>query len=183
MSGKIQDINTLILDVDGVLTDGTMIYGNDGRELKNFHVRDGKGISLAKVAGMRIILMTSEESELIINRAKKLGIENDAYLGIKNKLKCLKGIATKNNLDLKNIAFVGDDINDIPALDKAGLPIAVGDAAEEVKKLVKKRGGFVTGKKGGKGAVREAIETILKKQGRWAEIIEKDIQRQLIEER
>jgi 3-deoxy-D-manno-octulosonate 8-phosphate phosphatase (KDO 8-P phosphatase) len=183
MNDKIQDINTIILDVDGVLTDGTMVYGNDGEELKNFHVRDGKGISLAKVAGMKVILMTSEETELIINRAKKLGIEYDTYLGIKNKLKCLEEMVTKNNLNLKNIAFIGDDINDIPALNKVGLSIAVNDAVEEVKELVKKRGGFITAKNGGKGAVREAIEMILKKQGRWEKVVEKDIQRQLNEEK
>ncbi|MFC2051125.1 KdsC family phosphatase [Chloroflexota bacterium] len=180
---KMRDINTLILDVDGVLTNGTMIYGNDGNESKIFHFRDGKGISLAKVAGIRVILMTSEETKLIMNRAKKLGIDDDAYLGIKNKLRGLEEIVTKNNLDLKNIAFIGDDINDIPALNKVGLPIAVNDAVDEVKELVRKRGGFITIKKGGKGAVREAIETILKKQGRWEKVIEKDIQRQLGEKR
>ena len=79
MDDKMRDINTLILDVDGVLTDGTMIYGNDGEELKNFNVRDGKGIALAKVAGIRVILMTSEETELIKNRTRKLGIDDDAY--------------------------------------------------------------------------------------------------------
>ncbi len=183
MDDTIRDINTLILDVDGVLTDGIMVYGNDGNELKNFNVRDGKGISLAKVAGMRVILMTSEETELIKNRAKKLGIEDDAYLGIKNKLKSLEKIVGNNNLELKNIAFIGDDINDIPALNKVGLPIAVNDAVDEVRELVKKRGGFITTKNGGKGAVREAIETILKKQGRWEKVIEKDIQRQLSEKR
>lgn len=183
MDDKMRDINTLILDVDGVLTDGTMIYGNDGEELKNFHVRDGKGIALARVAGMRVILMTSEETELTMNRAKKLGIEDDTYLGIKNKLKCLEEIVSKNNLSLENIAFIGDDINDIPALNEVGLPIAVNDAVEEVRELVRKRGGFITTKKGGEGAVREAIETILKKQGRWEKVIEKDIQRQLGEKR
>lgn len=182
-NSKIEDINTLILDVDGVLTDGSMIYADDGRELKIFHVRDGKGIALAKVAGIRIMLMTSEETDLILNRAKKLGIESDTYQGIRNKFRCLKEIATKNTLQLKNIAFIGDDINDIPALDKVGLPITVNDATEEVKELVKKRGGFITSKKGGKGAVREAIETILKKQGRWEKVIEKDLQRQLNEKR
>ena len=183
MDDKIRNINTLVLDVDGVLTDGTVDYGNDGQELKNFSVRDGKGIALAKVAGMRIILMTSEATELIMNRAKKLRLEDDAYLGIKNKRKCLEELVSKYNLDLKDVAFIGDDINDIPALEKAGLPIAVNDAVEEVKKLVKKRGGFITAKRGGKGAVREAIETMLKKQGCWEEVIEKDLKRQLSEDR
>ena len=183
MNNKIQNINTIILDVDGVLTDGVMIYGNQGEEFKNFYVRDGKGIALAKIAGLKVILMTTEKTDLIMSRAKKLGIEKDTYLGIKNKLKCLNEIITKNNLDLKNIAMVGDDINDITVLNKVGLPITVGDAVEEVKELVKKRGGFITNKKGGRGAVREAIEIILKKQGCWEEIVEKDLQRQLNEER
>lgn len=183
MENKFQNITTIILDVDGVLTDGVMIYGNRGEEFKNFSVRDGKGISLAKAAGLRIFLMTTEKTELIMNRAKKLKIEDDAYLGIKNKGKCLEKLLTKNNLDLKNIAFIGDDINDIPVLSKVGLSIAVNDAVEEVKEIVKERGGFITNKKGGQGAVREAIETILKEQGRWREVVEKDIQRQFNEER
>lgn len=183
MNDKMRDINTLVLDVDGVLTDGTMIYGNDGNELKSFNVRDGKGIALAILAGIRVILMTSEDTELIKNRAKKLGIVDDAYLGIRNKLKGLEEITSTSNVGLKNIAFAGDDINDIPALKKVGLPIAVNDAVEEVKKLVTERGGFITNQNGGRGAVREAIETILKKQGRWNKIIEKDIQRQLSEKR
>lgn len=177
-------INTLILDVDGVLTDGVMIYGNkESEEFKNFYVRDGKGISLAKQAGMRVMIITAEKTKLILKRARKLGIEKDTYLGVKNKFKCLKEIIEKNKLDFKNIAAIGDDINDIPILEKVGLPIAVGDAVREVKEIVKKRGGFITKNRGGRGAAREAIETILKRKGIWKKIIKEDIQRQLKEQK
>jgi 3-deoxy-D-manno-octulosonate 8-phosphate phosphatase (KDO 8-P phosphatase) len=183
LKDKIKNINTLILDVDGVLTDGTMIYGNNNEEFKKFFVRDGKGISLAQVAGMKVFLITSEKTKLILNRAKKIGIEKNTYLGVKNKFKILKEIINKNKFDLKNIAFIGDDINDIPVLDKVGFPVAVNDAAEDVKNLVRKRNGFITKKNGGRGAVRELIEIILKKQGRWDETIKKDIKRQFNEKR
>lgn len=182
IKNKIYNITTLILDVDGVLTDGIMIYG-DKEEFKNFYVRDGKGISLAKLAGIKVMIITAEKTNLILKRAKKLEIEKETFLGIKNKLKCLKTIIKKNRLDFKNIAAIGDDINDIPILEKVGLPIAVNDAVKEVKELVKKRGGFITKNKGGRGAVREAIETILKRKGVWKKIVEKDIQRQLKEEK
>jgi 3-deoxy-D-manno-octulosonate 8-phosphate phosphatase (KDO 8-P phosphatase) len=182
-NNKIKNIKALILDVDGVLTDGVMVYGNNGEEFKNFFVRDGKGISLAKLAGLEIFLMTSEKTRLILNRARKLGIQKNAYLGIKNKLKALKAVASKNKLSLRDIAFIGDDINDIPALGVVGLPVAVNDAVEEVKELVKKRKGLIMTKSGGKGAVRELIEAILKGQGFWEEIVQKDIKRQINEKK
>src|SRR3989344_5033793 len=164
MANNIKQIKAIVLDVDGVLTDGKMIYSDSG-ESKGFYVRDGKGINLAQVAGLRIAIMTSENSLIIKRRAEKLKIE-DAYLGIMNKLRSIKEFCSKYKLNLEEVAFVGDDINDIPALEVVGLPIAVNDAVEEVKN------------NGGNGAVREIIEKILKEMGKWEETVRKDIERQ-----
>ena len=136
MANNIKQIKAIVLDVDGVLTDGKMIYSDSG-ESKVFYVRDGKGINLAQVAGLRIAIMTSENSLIIKRRAEKLKIE-DAYLGIMNKLRSIKEFCSKYKLNLEEVAFVGDDINDIPALEVVGLPIAVNDAVEEVKNDVKR---------------------------------------------
>lgn len=174
---KAMKIKFLILDVDGALSDGKMIYSEDGKEMKIFHVRDGKGIHLAKISGIEVAFVTAEKLNLIKNRAKKLGIR-ELYMGIKNKLRSLNKIQEKHDLKYEEIAMVGDDINDIPTLEKVGLPIAVGDAVYEVKKLVRERGGFITKSKGGNGAVREAIEFILKSKGVWNETVEKDLRRQ-----
>ena len=178
-----KNITTIIIDIDGTLTDGIISYGNDGNESKNFHVRDAKGISLAKTAGLKIVLMTSSEAKSVVHRANTLKITNDTHLGIRNKLKCLNEIKFAYNLDLTNIAFIGDDINDILPLEIVGLPIAVNDAVEEVKILVANRNGIITKKNGGNGAVREAIETILKEQGRWDDIIKQDLERQKNEDK
>jgi len=176
MANNIKQIKAIVLDVDGVLTDGKMIYSDSG-ESKVFYVRDGKGINLAQVAGLRIAIMTSENSLIIKRRAEKLKIE-DAYLGIMNKLRSIKEFCSKYKLNLEEVAFVGDDINDIPALEVVGLPIAVNDAVEEVKNEVKKRGGIISKNNGGNGAVREIIEKILKEMGKWEETVRKDIERQ-----
>lgn len=171
-------INTLILDVDGVLTDGAILYGDSGETIKKFHIRDGKGIQLAKLGGMKIYIITTSAEKLIRNRAKKLGMEKETFLGIKNKFKCLEELKVKEELKFESIAFVGDDVNDIIALETVGFPIAVNDAVDEVKSLVKKRNGLITKRKGGEGAVREAIEFILKSQGRWEKVIAEDLARQ-----
>src|SRR3989344_2794761 len=176
MANNIKQIKAIVLDVDGVLTDGKMIYSDSG-ESKVFYVRDGKGINLAQVAGLRIAIMTSENSLIIKRRAEKLKIE-DAYLGIMNKLRSIKEFCSKYKLNLEEVAFVGDDINDIPALEVVGLPIAVNDAVEEVKNEVKKRVGIISKNNGGNGAVREIIEKILKEMGKWEETVRKDIERQ-----
>jgi len=172
---KISLIKAIVLDVDGVLTDGVMTYSSDS-EFKNFHVRDGKGISMAKVAGLKVFMMTSEETECVIKRSRKLNIK--AYTGIRNKLNGIKQLMKEHGLKAQEIAFIGDDLNDIPAMEIVGLPITVKDSVSEVKQLVKLKGGFITFKKGGKGAVREAIEFILKTKGAWNSTVKKDIERQ-----
>ncbi len=124
---RAKDVEVLVLDVDGVLTDGHMIYGNDGEEFKIFYVRDGKGINLAQLAGIRVAFMTSEDVPIIKNRAKKLKVE-DVYVGIKNKYKALKEFVEECGVEESKVAFIGDDVNDIPALEIVGFPIAVNDA-------------------------------------------------------
>ena len=112
-------INTLILDVDGVLTDGAISYGDSGETIKKFHIRDGKGIQLAKLGGMKIYVITTSAEKLIRNRAKKLGMEKETFLGIKNKFKCLEELKVKKELKFESIAFVGDDVNDIGKVQPA----------------------------------------------------------------
>lgn len=171
---KIKRIKAIFIDIDGVLSDGVMIYSEAGYEMKNFHVRDGIGIRLAQQAGLRIVFITAEQLQLIENRAKKLKV-NDLYMGVKNKVKFIKEFVDKNSLTWEDIAFIGDDINDIPALEIVGLPIAVGDSVNEVKNIVNKRKGIITKNLGGRGAVREAIEIILKYKGIWQKVLEEDI--------
>lgn len=174
---KAKQVKLLVLDVDGVMTDGVMVYGAGGEEFKSFYVRDGKGVNLAQVAGIRVAIITSENIPIVSNRAKKLKIK-DVYLGIKNKAKVLDKLAEKYGLEYDQIAFIGDDINDIPVLEKVGFPVAVNNAVEEVKEVVKSRDGYITQKNGGKGAIRETVEFILKSKGMWKEIVERDLKRQ-----
>ncbi|MBS3090597.1 HAD hydrolase family protein [Candidatus Pacearchaeota archaeon] len=170
----IKKIKVIFIDIDGVLSDGVMIYSEAGYEMKNFHVRDGVGIRLAQEAGLRIVFITAEQLQLIKNRAKKLNVK-DLYMGVKNKVRFIKEFVDKNSLVMEEIAFIGDDINDIPALETVGLPIAVGDSVNEAKEIVNKRNGIITENLGGKGAVREAVEIILKAKGIWEKVLEEDI--------
>lgn len=153
-------IKLLIMDVDGVLTDGRMVLTEGGDELKCFHSHDGMGINLAKRAGLGIAFATSETNRIVPARAKKLGVD-DVFLGARRKGEILEEIAAKHGFTARECAFIGDDLLDIPALRRAGLAVAVANAVPEVKRLAH----VVTGAAGGQGAVREAIEWILEAQG------------------
>ncbi|OQX80943.1 MAG: hypothetical protein B6D56_03885 [Candidatus Omnitrophica bacterium 4484_70.1] len=150
-------IKLLILDVDGVLTKGEVIYDEEGREVKVFNVKDGLGISLLKKAGVKTIFLTAKDSFMVRRRAKDCGVE-EVIAGVLPKEKALPEIKEKYKVKEEEICFVGDDVIDLALMKKVGMGVAVKDAHFEVKKGAK----YVTAKKGGEGAVREVVDLILK---------------------
>jgi 3-deoxy-D-manno-octulosonate 8-phosphate phosphatase (KDO 8-P phosphatase) len=153
-----KDIKAVALDVDGVLTDGTFIWGSNGEEYKQFSFSDVMGISLASKEGIIFALISGEDNALIDRFAEKMKIA-DVSKGCKDKAAALISFSNKHKLELNQICFMGDDVNDIGALELAGLSAAPANAHESVKQKVK----FVTTKAGGNGAVRELIDFILAK--------------------
>ncbi len=165
---RIKKIKLLLLDVDGVMTAGSIIYGDDGKEIKIFDVRDGHGIKLLMRAGVDVGIITSRRSGVVAKRAEDLGIEL-IYQGRIDKLKAFEEVLEKRAFAPDEAAFMGDDIVDLPVLKRAGFSIAVHDAVDEVKGRVH----HVTSKSGGRGAVREVSELILKVQGKWEGLMER----------
>ncbi|MCK5607140.1 acylneuraminate cytidylyltransferase [Candidatus Pacearchaeota archaeon] len=152
------DIKLIAMDVDGVLTDAGMYYSEDGNELKKFNTRDGKGIELVRNEGIKTALITQEKTKIVEKRATKLGI-NYVHQGIRDKVKVIEEIALKENLTMNQIAYMGDDVNDISVLKIVGASFAPNDASEEVKHIVS----YIMSRKGGEGAVREMVDIILGK--------------------
>lgn len=149
-------VRLFAMDVDGVLTDGSMYYSEKGEVLKKFNTRDGMGIELLRRNGVIPAIITQEESEIVLRRAEKLKVE-EVYIGVKDKLRVIKELARKHNLTLNEVAYIGDDINDLALLREVGLSFAPSDAVLEVQQVVHQ----VLSRRGGEGAVREAIEFIL----------------------
>ena len=162
---KAKKIKFLILDVDGVMTDGSIILDNEGNEFKRFHVRDGHGIKMIGKAGIKIGIITGRKSKVVEIRAKELGI-TEVYQKIFQKSLVYEKLRKKYKCKDENVAFMGDDVVDQELLKRAGLSAAPADAEEEAKKyadLVTKRGG-------GRGAVREFTDLILKSSGLWKKV-------------
>jgi 3-deoxy-D-manno-octulosonate 8-phosphate phosphatase (KDO 8-P phosphatase) len=164
---RAKKIRLLILDVDGVMTDGSIILDNKGNEYKCFHVRDGHGIKMLLSAGVRVALITGRESKVVARRARELGI-TDVFQKCFDKAVAYTALVEKYGLSGTEIAYVGDDIVDAPIMRKVGLPISVADSAEEIKKYAL----MVTGNRGGRGAVREVADVILKSKGLWQEMFD-----------
>lgn len=160
-------VKLLALDVDGVLTDGNLNIGAEGELFKAFNARDGLGLSCLLRSGVRVAIITGRKSAIIHRRAEELGI-TELYEGIKDKRKILAELAAEAGFQREEIAYMGDDLNDLPALDFAGLPCAPADAVPEVTAVSI----FTAQNGGGRGAVREAAELILKAQGKWNEIVD-----------
>lgn len=156
------DIQLLVLDVDGVLSDGGLYVDNKGRPSKKFNVRDGLGIKLAMKHGIAVAILTGKTSHVVEYRAKELGIEH-VIQGSKNKGADIAALCEKTGIPIRFTAMLGDDLPDLPAFAVVGYPMAVGDASDETKQAA----AFVTQKPGGHGAAREAIEHLLKAQGKW----------------
>jgi 3-deoxy-D-manno-octulosonate 8-phosphate phosphatase (KDO 8-P phosphatase) len=158
----------LIMDVDGVLTDGRIIQDSYGHELKMFDVKDGHGIVMAHRAQLRTALISGRASETITRRAEELGIEL-VFQKIWNKLEVYEKILVDTELTHDEVAYIGDDVIDIPLLRRVGLAVAVADAVNEVKAAAH----LITQRSGGQGAVREVIEFILRAQGHWDTLLER----------
>lgn len=165
---QLKQISLLLLDVDGVLTTGQVIYDDNGHETKIFNVRDGLGIRLLMEAGIHVGIVTGRRSKALVHRCNNLGITllKD---GIRDKAAALEEIFKETGLSSEETAFMGDDLPDLAIMKRVGLPIAVGDAHETVKKAA----AITTDAKGGCGAVREISERILKSKGKWEGLIQR----------
>jgi 3-deoxy-D-manno-octulosonate 8-phosphate phosphatase (KDO 8-P phosphatase) len=155
-------IRLLLLDVDGVLTDGCVVYDGQGRELKSFNIKDGHGIKLLQRAGLEVGILSGRRSAAVRLRARELGI---GLLSQKvlDKAKGLEEILRRKKIAAEQICYVGDDLVDLPVFSRVGLAVAVADSVPEVRK----KAHYVTRHTGGRGAVREICELILKAQGKW----------------
>jgi 3-deoxy-D-manno-octulosonate 8-phosphate phosphatase (KDO 8-P phosphatase) len=165
IKAKARKIKLLILDVDGVMTDGSIIIDNNGNELKRFNVRDGHGIKMLQRAGIRVAIITGRKSDVVNRRALELGI-TDVYQKIFRKSVIYEELLKKYKLGNENVAFMGDDIVDVELLRRAGLSAVPADADEEAKKYAD----IKMKNNGGRGAVREFTDLILKSAGLWEKV-------------
>jgi 3-deoxy-D-manno-octulosonate 8-phosphate phosphatase (KDO 8-P phosphatase) len=166
ISDKAKDIKLVIFDVDGVLTSGILTYGNKGIEVKNFNVHDGQGIKLLKKSGVDVGIITTCKSDIVKQRMQDLGIEH-LYQGKTDKLPAYEELKNKLQLTDNQIAYVGDDLPDLPMLKRVGLAITVSNAP----KIVQQHTHWITKAKGGKGAAREVCDFIMEAQGTYQTII------------
>ena len=165
---SLPNISLLILDVDGVLTDGGIIRDDAGQQIKRFHVRDGAGIVLWKRLQKDVAIITGKESNVVALRAEELSIQH-VYQNIGNKLEAYDQIKDELGVKDAEIAYIGDDLPDLPVMRRVAVPIAVADAAEEVRAVAK----YVTKYPGGYGAVRDAIEFLCKEIGVWQQVLDR----------
>jgi 3-deoxy-D-manno-octulosonate 8-phosphate phosphatase (KDO 8-P phosphatase) len=186
-AARARKIKLLLFDVDGVLTDGKLFFVPQGSqqapnrasadktdttaqgqiEVKGFHAHDGVASSLARIAGLKTGLITRRSSETVALRARDLKLEH-IHQGIQDKRKCFEEIVKQEGLKLEEAGFIGDDVIDLPAMRAGGLAIAVKNARAEVKREAH----YVTAHAGGEGALRDAVEFILKAQGKWKKVVE-----------
>ncbi len=151
-----KELKLFATDVDGVLTDAGMYYGESGEELKKFNTRDGMGIKLLQAEGVVIAIITMEQTKIVARRAKKLGI-TEIFQGAKDKVSVLAHLSEKFNIPFEQMAYMGDDVNDVAALQTVGYAAAPADCAEQVRQVVH----YICQKNGGEGVVREVIDMIL----------------------
>jgi 3-deoxy-D-manno-octulosonate 8-phosphate phosphatase (KDO 8-P phosphatase) len=163
---KLARVKLLVLDVDGVLTEGDVTYGTEGLELKTFNVKDGLGIRLAMNFGLAVAIATGRKSDAVARRARELGV-TQVLQNASDKESALRRLCESLAVPLEHTAFLADDLNDLPGLKMVGAPMAVADAAPEVRAAAV----YVTRARGGRGAAREAIEAILSSQGKWQEAV------------
>lgn len=168
MDRQLQKIKLLILDVDGVMTDGRIIFDSNGVESKFFNVKDGHGIKMLQRGGIEVAIISGRESQVVTNRAAELAIKI-VYQKSLDKLTPYHKILAETGLSDAEVAFIGDDLIDIPVLKRVGFAAAPSDAVAEVLPLVH----YVTSKSGGWGAVREVSDMLLKAQGKWAELTDR----------
>ncbi len=168
MRETLEKIKLLLLDVDGVMTDGRIVYDNNGGESKAFDVKDGHGLKLLQRAGIQVGIITGRQSFVVAKRAEELGIEL-LYQGVKDKLLPFREILEKLQLSPQEVAYVGDDVVDLPVMRQVGFAATVADALDDVKPYAQ----LVTKRAGGRGAVREVCDFILKESGRWPAVTDR----------
>jgi len=168
LTAKLKKIKMVILDVDGVLTDGSITYLENGDEIKAFNVLDGTGIKFAQRVGLIIAFITGRESSIVASRAKELEVEEVHQL-VWGKKKVYLELLKKYDLKDEEVCCMGDDVLDLGILRSAGLSVTVPNAVPEVKEVVD----LVTQRSGGAGAVREVLDQIIKAQGKWTELVSK----------
>ena len=165
-------VRLVVLDVDGVMTDGGIYYGSSPSgetvELKRFEITDGLGVKLLQRAGVRVAIVTGRRSEVVAIRAAELGIDEVHQDPGAQKLTIVRGILERTNLDWREVAFLSDDLADIPVLRRVALPVAVDNAVAEVKSIAL----WCTSRPGGAGAVREFAEALLKARGDWEKVVD-----------
>lgn len=165
---KAKDIKLVILDVDGVMTDGRIVIDDNGVETRNFDIKDGMGVVVLMMSGVEVAIITSKKSGAVRHRAEELKIKR-FYEGIRKKTEPYEEMLKEMGITDAQVAYVGDDLVDLSMMKRVGLPIAVGDAVEDVKQ----HAAYVTNARGGYGAVREVAEMILKAQDKWDKILSK----------
>jgi 3-deoxy-D-manno-octulosonate 8-phosphate phosphatase (KDO 8-P phosphatase) len=166
MSDRALKIELVAFDVDGVLTDGGILLTDGGEQIKVFCVRDGTGLKYLLRAGLQVAMITGRTSRAVEHRAAELGIEY-VFQGAKDKIEPYEALLKMTALRDEQVAYVGDDLPDIPILRRCGLGFAVADAAAEVKKVAHR----LTAAPGGRGAAREVAEYVLRAQGKWTKIL------------
>lgn len=163
------DIQLLLLDVDGVLTDGSILLDSDGRDLKRFYVRDGSAIVMWRKCGLKVGILTGRPSLVTTHRAAELKIDLVSQGKAMEKLAAYEDLCRRAGVTDERVAYIGDDLADLPVLRRVAYPMAPADAVEEVRGVAK----YVTERPGGRGAVREAVEHLLKKMNRWNDVLER----------
>ena len=166
LEDRCRNIELVLSDVDGVLTSGGIVFDNQGIESKEFHIRDGLGIRLWQRAGFRFGILTARTSHIVRLRAVELGIDI-VRQGFEDKLPVAQQLIAQQGLQMEQVCYIGDDLSDLPVIRRVGLGVAVSDAANEVRTAAD----WVTETAGGRGAVRELIETLLKAKNRWDDLI------------
>jgi 3-deoxy-D-manno-octulosonate 8-phosphate phosphatase (KDO 8-P phosphatase) len=166
LAARLQRVKLLAMDVDGVLTDGTIFLSASGEEFKGFFSRDGLGLKGLHLAGLHSAFVTARGSPTVARRAAELGVR-DVVLNSANKGQALRQLSARRGLELAECAFIGDDLQDLPAMVLAGVAFAVNGAPEEVRA----RADVTTRARGGEGAVREVIDRLLKAQGKFAAVL------------
>jgi 3-deoxy-D-manno-octulosonate 8-phosphate phosphatase (KDO 8-P phosphatase) len=162
---RAQAVRLLLLDVDGVLTDGRLYFDAKGEALKVFHVRDGHGIKMVQGAGIEVAMLSGRRSDAAFHRAKELGVHR-FYEGLRDKVPVLSELLADLHLDPRQVAMVADELVDLPVMTRVGLAVAVADAVPEVKAAAH----WVTPLPGGRGAVRQVCDLLLQAQGQWDQI-------------
>jgi YrbI family 3-deoxy-D-manno-octulosonate 8-phosphate phosphatase len=168
LSEKCAAIRLVLTDVDGVLTNGSVIFDNQGVEAKHFNIRDGQGIRLWQQSGGQVGIVTGRSSQVVKLRAAELDIDI-VRQGVQDKLQVVRTICEELGLELQQVCYLGDDLPDWAVIQQVGLGVAVGDAVEELKQDAD----YITSLNGGHGAMREVVELLLKNTNRWESVLRK----------